>query len=98
MTWTLFQNVKSLLYASSLLEIDSAETACFNFLKATLNPANCVRHFVLADSKRSWNNLSSHCALFIQLNFDQLRRLTQVSSAILYIASANTNIMKFVSC
>ena len=76
----LFQNVKSLLYASNLLEIDSAETACFNFLKATLNPANCVRHFVLADSKRSWNNLSSHCALFIQLNFDQLRRLTQVSA------------------
>lgn len=72
------QNVRSLLYASDVLAIGSVETACFNFLKANLNPANCVRHFVLADEKRSWSNLSSHCALFIQLNFDELRKLTQV--------------------
>ncbi len=71
-------NVRSLLRASDMLAIGSVETACFNYLKATLNPANCVRHFVLADAKRSWNNLSSHCALFIQLNFDSLRKLTQI--------------------
>ena len=72
------QNVKSLLIASDMLVIGSVETRCFNFLKATLNTSNCVRHFVLADAKSSWKNLSSHCGLFIQRNFDKLRHLTQI--------------------
>ena len=72
------QNVKHLLIASDLLAIGSVETACFNFLKSTLNESNCVRHFVLADAKRSWRNLSRHCANFIQLNFGRLMQLTQI--------------------
>lgn len=47
-------------------------------LQATLSLTNCVKHFVLADAKPSWRNLAAHCALFIRLNFDKLRSLTQV--------------------
>ena len=72
------QNVKHLMLASDLLAIGDVEIECFNFLKENLNLQTCVRHYVLADAKRSWSHLARHIEHYIQLQFAKLRNQTQL--------------------
>lgn len=72
------QNVKQLLYASDLLDMESVEAECFKYLTENLSVRNCVRRFVLASAKACWHELARHIRIFIVHHFDLLTRSSTI--------------------
>ncbi len=72
------QNVRHLLTAADLLAIGAVESECLSFLRTRVTTANCVRRFVLADSKPAWAALALYLLRCVQARFTALRTHPQL--------------------